>query len=184
MKRANRERAMNHLYAELKSAEFDTRENALFQLALMLRRSQNARPSADWTDYDSEHLSRDLLRIRLSPADQERIARHLAQMMTTCADSRASVFWALSEVSAPVGFATVMSATAEFGDQLNDEAAFQACRALLKLLETDEAVASRANELLADPAASPVLRRWSRSTEFRLAKSADAVIKKAQRLSE
>lgn len=184
MKRAYRERAMNRLYAELKSADFDTRENALFQLALMLRRSQNARPSADWTDYDSEHLSRDLLRIRLSPADQERIARHLAQMMTACADSRASVFWALSEVSASVGFATVMSATAEFGDQLNDEAAFQACQALQRWLETDEAATILARNLLAGSDHLPMLRRWSRSTEFRLAKSADAVIMLAQRLSE
>lgn len=184
MKRAYRERAMNRLYAELESADFDAREHALFQLALMLRRSKNRRPRADWTDYGSEHLSRELLRIRLSPADQERIVSHLAQMIATYSESRASAFWALSEVTAHLGFASVTSAIAEFGDQLNNEAAYQACRALLKWLELDEAAASHANELLADPVASQVLRCWSRSTEVRLANIANAVNKLAQRLSE
>ena len=184
MKRAYRERAMRRLCADLESADFDVREHALFQLALMLRRSQNATPSADWTDYGSEHLSRDLLRIRLSPADQERIVRYLARMIATYAESRASAFWALSEVSAQVGLDTVASAIAELGDQLNDEAAYQACRALLKGLESDDVAATYASEVLADPGALRALRRWSSSTEVQLAKSANAVIELAQRLSE
>ena len=184
MKRAYRERAMRPLCADLESADFDVREHALFQLALILRRSQNATPSADWTDYGSEHLSRDLLRIRLSPADQERIVRFLARMIATYAESRASAFWALSEVSAQVGFATVMSAIAEQGNQLHDEAAYQACRAVLRWLESGDGAASHARQILADPASSGALSRWSRSTEVRLAKSANAVIELAQRLSE
>lgn len=184
MKRAYRERAMSRLYAELASADFDLREHALFRLVLMLRRSQNATASADWTDYGNEHLSRDLIRIRLSPADQERIVSHLAQMIATHAESRASAFWALSEVMPQTAFATVTSAIAEYGDQLTDEAAFQACGALQKCLESDEAGASHAIELLAELRASQVLRRWSRATEVRLAKIASAVIKLAQRLSE
>lgn len=184
MKRAYRERAMNRLCADIESADFDVRENALFQLSLMLRRSQNAMPSADWTDFDSEHLPRELLRIRLSQADQARIVRHLERMLANYAESRASAFWALSEVSAQVGFATIAAAIAELGGQLSDEAAFQACRALLLWLERDEIEAGHAIELLADPVSSPVLRRWSLSTEVRLAASANALIELAQRQSE
>lgn len=183
MKRAYRERAMSRLYAELESADFDLREHALFRLALILRRSQKATPSADWTDFGSEDLPRELLRIRLSPADQESVVSHLAQMIATYAESRASVFWALSEVSAHVGFATVARAIVELGEQLNDEAAFQLCRALLLWLESDEVLAGGAIELLNCPGSMQVLRRWSRSTELRLAKSANAVIEHAQRLS-
>lgn len=184
MKRAYRERALNRLCADLESADFDVREFALFQLALMLRRSQNATPSADWLENDSEHLSRDLLRIRLSPADQKRIVSQLARMILSFAESRASAFWALSEASAQLGFDLAASTIAELGDQLNDEAAFQACRALLRRLESDDVAASRANELLADPVASLALCRWSRSTEVRLAKSANAVLERTRRLSE
>lgn len=181
MKRAFRERAMSRLYADLESADFDVREYALFQLALMLRRSQRASLSADWTDYDSEHLSRDLLRIRLSPAEQQRIVGHLARMISSFAESRPSAFWALSEASAQVGLDTVASAIAELGDQLNDDAAYQACRALLKWLDLDDVAVKYASEVLADPGILPMLRRWSRSSEVRLAKSANAVINRAQR---
>ena len=184
MKRANRECAMNRLCAKLESADFDAREFALFQLALMLRRSQKATHCADWTDYDSEHLSRDLLRIRLSTADQGRIVSQMARMIATYPESRASAFWALSEVTAQVGFAAVTSAIAELGDQLNDEAAFQASRALLLWLESDDVAAQYASEVLADPGILQVLRRWSNSTELRLAMSANATIEVAQRLSE
>lgn len=184
MKRAYRERALNRLCADLESADFDVRENALFQLSLMLRRSQNAMPSSDWTDFDSEHLSRELLRIRLSQADQARIVSHLERMLANFAESRASAFWVLSEVSAQVGFATIAAAIAEFDDQLSDEAAFQACRALLLWLERDEVAPNHAIELLTDSGALQVLSRCSRSTEARLAKSANALIKLAQHLSE
>ena len=184
MKRANRERAMRRLYQDLESIDFDVREFALFQVAMMLRRSQCTRASADWTDYDSEHLPRDLLRIRWSPADQERIVRQLARMITTCPESRASAFWTLSEVSAQVGFTTVASAIAEHGNQLHDEAAYQACRAILRWLESGDVAASHARRLQADPASSGALSRWSRSTEARLAKIAKDVIELAQLRSE
>ena len=183
MKRAYREQAFNRLCADLESADFDVRENALFQLALMLRRSRKATPSADWTDFGSEDLPRELLRMRLSPADQERIVSHLERMLANYAESRASAFWALNEASAHVGFATVASAITEFGEQLNEEAAFQLCRALLLWLESDEVLAGGAIELLSCPGSLQVLGRWSRSTEARLAKSANALIKHAQRLS-
>ncbi|MYA94779.1 MAG: hypothetical protein F4Y30_15370 [Chloroflexi bacterium] len=42
MKRAYRLRALESLYADLRSDDFDHREHALFQLALLLRRNRNA----------------------------------------------------------------------------------------------------------------------------------------------
>lgn len=184
MKRAFRERAMRRLYADLESANFDVREFALFQIALVLRRSGRALPSADWTDHGGDQLKRELLRIRLTSADQERIAAGIALLMARCPDSRASAFWALGELDETVGIAAVVSAILDFGGELNDEAALQACLALQRWLETGEEAACDARELLDDPNLLKMLIRWSRSTEVRLAKRALDVIELAQRPSE
>jgi hypothetical protein len=180
MKQAYRQRALNRLGQDLASIDFDAREFALFQVAMMLRRSQHNRAPADWTNYDSEQLPRDLLRIRLSPADQEQIAGQLRQMMKTFPESRASAFWALTEASAQVGFTAAASAIAEQGNHLDDEAAYQACQAMLLWLESGGVAASQARQLLADPASLGALSRWSRSTDTRLAKIANDLIKRAQ----
>ncbi len=183
MKRAYRDRALSRLYADLGSDDFDVREYALFQLALMLRRANDAMSTLGG-QLKHEQLSRDLLRISLSPADQERIAAHLLRLISRYTDSRASALWALGEVSGDIAFAPVLSAIGEHGDRLDDEAAFQACRALRQWLARDELHTSLVAELLADNGPMLWLRRWSRSTDRRLARSAKAVIRIAKGLSD
>lgn len=183
MKRAYRDRALSRLYADLASGGFDVREYALFQLALLLRRANDGAP-ASGDHFEGEQLSRDLQRIRLSPADQEQIAAHLLRLISRYTDSRASALWTLGEVSADVALAPVLSAIGEYGDRLSDEAAFQACRALQQWLTRDELHTSLVDELLGDNGPMPWLRRWSRSTDRRLAKSAKAVIRIAKGLSD
>ena len=75
----------------------------MFQLALMLQRV-NIEVSTSGDYLEGEQLSRDLLRIRLSPADQAQIVAHLLRLISRYADSRASALWALGEVSARCRF--------------------------------------------------------------------------------
>jgi len=183
MKRAYRDRALSRLYADLGSGDFDVREYALFQLALMLQRV-NIEVSTSGDYLEGEQLSRDLLRIRLSPADQAQIVAHLLRLIPRYADSRASALWALGEVLADVALSPGMAAIREYGNQFNDEAAFQACRALQQWLSRDELHTRLIDELLGDNGPMPWLRRWSRSTDRRLAKRAKAVIHIVKGLSD
>ena len=179
MKRAFRERALSRLYADLESGDFDRREFALFQLALMLRRAKDEPPSPD--DFPAEeHLSRELLRIRLSPADQEQIVAHLVRLVTRQADSRATALWALGEVSTDYAASALLSAAEEHGDCFSTEEAFQTCRALCRWLERDDRDRRLVNALIDACGPRSWLGRWSRSSDARLAKLANTVISLAR----
>lgn len=181
MKRAYRERALSRLYAELQSDDFDAREYALFQLALMLKRANDGTRAEDFAA--GEQLPRDLRRIFLSPADQKQIVARLMKLMSRTAESRATAFWALGEVAAEFAFIPASAAIGEHGDQFSDEAALQACRALQTWLDSEDINKSLLDALLANEGACRSLRRWSRSADARLAKRAKAVISRARALS-
>lgn len=181
MKRAYRERALCRLYAELQSDDFDAREYALFQLALMLRRANSGTRVDDFAA--GEQLPRDLRRIFLSPADQKQIVARLLPLVSRTAESRATAFWAMGEVAAEFAFIHATAAIGEHGDQFSDEAALQACRALQTWLDSEDMHTSLLGTLLADEGALHNLRRWSRSADARLAKRAKAVISRTRGLS-
>ncbi len=182
MKRARRDRVLSRLYADLESADFDIREHAMFQLALMLRRATDSAPTSD-SFHEDEHLSRDQLRLRLSSGDQAQVVARLLRLVSRQARSRATALWALAEVSSDIAFAPLLSAMRECGDQFSDEAAYQACRALRRWLEMDD-LDRRLLDALPDEAGHlSCLKRWSRSNDPRLAKSADAVIRHLSELS-
>lgn len=182
MKRARRDRVLSSLYADLDSGDFDVREFAMFQFALMLRRAKVDAPDSDSIN-DDEHLSRDQLRLRLSPGDQAQIADHLLRVVARHAESRATAFWALAEVSSDVDVAPLLSLIGEHGGQFCDEAAYQACRALWSWLEIDSLDRVLINALLQDDGLVMRLKRWSRSSDARLARSANAVISLARERS-
>lgn len=175
MKRAKRDRVLRRLYAELQSGDFDVREYTMFQLVLMLRRANDAPLSSDIIDED-EHLSRDQMRLRLSHGDQAQITAHLLGVVSRQADGRATAFWALGEVAPDIAFAPVMSVIGEQGKQFNDETAYQACRALRRWLESDNLKSEGFKTLKDDDRLSSCLKRWSCSSDIRLAKCASAII--------
>lgn len=182
MKRAYRERALSRLGEELQSEDFDAREYALFQLVLLLRR---AKPAASADDISAgDQLSRDLQRIRLSPGEQANIVEQLMRLISRHEDSRASVFWALGDVSANVAFAQAAAAIGEFGAEFNGEEAFQSCRALTLWLNSDDFDLSLADALRAETKPLRLLSRWSRAADTRLAKSANAVLSRLRELSD
>lgn len=182
MKRAKRDQVLRLLYADLESGDFDVREYAMFQLALMLRRAKDGAPISD-NIHEDEHLSRDQLRLRLSSGDQAQIMDCLLRLVSRHDESRATAFWALAEVSSDVDFAPVFCVIGEYGDQFSDEAAYQACRALLKRLELDSRDRRLLRALTEDDGNLSRLKRWSRSSDERLAKSATAVISLARKRS-
>ncbi len=179
MKRAKRDRALSQLYADVESGDFDIREFAMFQLALMLRRSDGRAPSSEQIDED-EHLTRDQLRIRLSSDDQAQVASHLLRVVSRHADSSATAFWALCEVASDVAFGPALSVIGDYGEQFNDEAAYQACRALRRWLEMDSRDRRLLKELKGDDGVWSCLKRWSCSGDIRLAKNANAIINRAR----
>ncbi len=179
MKRAYRERALKRLFADLQSGDFDMREHAIFQLVQLLRRV-NAVDSSAADFADEEQLSRHLRRLRLSAADQRQVADRLAQMMSRHAASRASALWALGEVSADIGFGAVVAAIQAHGDKFSDEAAYQACRALEQWLRTGAGDTDAFARRLDAKGALALLKRWSRSKDARLAKSAFSVLRGAK----
>ena len=174
MKRRYRERALNDLFARLQSDDFDQREHALFQLAMMLRRASTDESAAAGFEFESDRLPRDLQRMRLSMDDQHRIVEQLALLITSRRESRATGFWTLGEFEAAAGQELTVALLMQHGEELSDEAAYQACRALRRWLDRSAAVTleperdrSRIIGLVAG---------WARSDNSRIALEARAVL--------
>ncbi len=172
MKRAYRLRALDALYVDLRSDDFDRREHALFQLALLLRRSHPAASHAGQPAYVDDNLPRDLLRLRLSTEEKRQAAEQLAQVIKARPPSRATAIWALGELEAAYALASLLACIAEIGEQLSTEAAYQACEALAGWLSMPGA--ALADESLADLRA--LLQGWAGSTVTRLAKRAQELL--------
>ena len=179
MKRAKRDRVLSQLYSDLENGDFDVREFAMFQFALMLRRSNDSAPSSENIG-DDEHLSRDQLRIRLSSDDQAQVVSQLLHVVSRHAESSATAFWALAGVSTAVALAPALSVIGDCADQLSDEAAYQACRALRKWLDMDSLDRPLLQKLSEDDRLLACLKHWSRSSDIRLAKNAIAIINLAR----
>ena len=136
MKRRYRESALNALFARLQSEDFDRREHALFQLALMLQRANADGSGRPQFESGSDSLPRDLQRIRLGMDEQHRIVERLSLLIAGRRESRATAFWTLGEVAAAAGWEPTLDLLNVCGRELDDEAAYQACRALRRWLES------------------------------------------------
>ena len=182
MKRIHRDRVMDGLYAELGSKDYDKRENALFQLALMLQRSNDAVDEYEAPDLYVDNLTREQLRVRLSLPAQRKAVDHLSIVIATRAESRATAFWALRSVAPEVGLAPALALTVATAGQLNNEAAFQVCLALGNWLGGEALDSERARQELNlhDPA--PYLRTWSQADDARLANAAQTALETVQAL--
>ncbi|MCY4145469.1 MAG: hypothetical protein OXE95_09330 [Chloroflexi bacterium] len=172
MKRAYRLRALASLYDQLRSDDFDRREHALFQLAMLLRRSRDATSQPALPDYVNASLPRDLLRLRLSTQEMREAVDRLTQVMIERPQSRATAIWALGEVEAEFALASTLACIINIGGQLHNEAAFQACAALAGWLSAQEAALAGAE--LADLRA--LLMEWAGAADARLSQRADDLL--------
>lgn len=183
MKKKRRDRALRQILRELGDPDFDTRENALFQLALMLQRARAEPSYPDAPDLYSENLSRELRRIRLSLAEQGQIADAINQLIAEYPANRATAIWALAALSPKIGLALVLELIRDTGKALSHEAAFQACRALWRWLAADGLTHPQAVlQLLQDDAPLSQLRLWRESSDDRLAAAAESASDSLRRL--
>ena len=174
MKKIHRERALNELFTRLQSADFDRRENALFQLALMLQRANHVRYDASAMGGDS--LPRELTRIRLSPKEQRLVVDKLSLLVASQHESRPTAFWTLGEVAATTGWEPSLALLDSCGAQLNAESAYQACRALQRWLESGALISDQVSSSIATFGPVACLRAWSEKGDERLSLAAKAVI--------
>ena len=172
MKKIRRERALAEIYSGLSSRDFDEREYAIFQLALLLQRRQPSAAGIDAPYLYHENLSRDLLRIRMSPAEQGEAAEALAQAIARFPESRSSALWTSSHFSAEIGLPFVLAIAREDGEQLDAEAAYQVCRALAHWLTDGGLTPAFINAQLDEVGRLRCVERWSDSADARLAQAA------------
>lgn len=177
MKKKYREQALSEMFKELKNKDFDTRENAMFQLGLMLERSnQGEQQLADAGDIYEDNLSREMLRMKLDDDEQNQVIEKLSQVIAMEKDSRPTAFWAIGKVKPALGISPLLGLIKATGHQLNTEAAYQACDALKRWLNAgvaDDAIV-KAQLNLQNP--TELLERWLDSSDERLADTADDVM--------
>lgn len=176
MKKRYRQRALSDLFSRLESSDFDEREHALFQIALLLQRSGRADAAGQLPDVAAENLPRTLLRIRLEPEDQRQIVDGLSLMIAKRHESRATALWVLGEVSAEVAWEPALAILSACGSALDTEAASQACRALRRFLRSDAVTDGRAESGIAEHNIAALLRHWAAHRDERLASAAQALV--------
>lgn len=182
MKKIHRDRALTELIDRLESRDFDRRENALFELAVMLRRA-NHRAAGD-DPLSAANLPRELARIRLTSDEQRKIVDRLMQLIVSHRESRASAFWTLGETAARTAWEPVMYLLEACGDQLNSEAAYQACRALRIWLHSGELSDELVQRGIAACDPRDLLNSWSRTSDRRLTRAAQDLIDRLNAAAE
>ena len=182
MKKTYRDRALGGLYGDLQSKDFDVRENAIFQLFLMLRRDAQDSDSRQVPGYIHDTLPRELQRIHLSEAEQREIVDQLLRMIARHQESCATGFWVLSEVPADIGFAPCLALLRAVGERLDSEAAYQASNALRAWLKSDALEKDQLKLLLSDHDPLAFVERWAASADLRLASCAGDVAEILRRL--
>ncbi len=181
MKKRYRDSALKGLFAQLQSDDFDRREHALFQIALMLQRQNTNTATQYMSDLVGENLPRELLRLRLSPAEQGQIVDRLSLLVASRRDSRASAFWALGEVAAEIGWEPTLALLKSCGAQLDEEAAYQACHALRRWLETEALTTEQVNMSVDTFDLVDILRFWADSSDERLRRAASMTMDRVRK---
>ncbi len=176
MKKKYREKALNEMFSELQNKDFDVRENVMFQLGLMLERSNQGEQLSVADDIYEENLTREMLRMRLDDNEQNQIIDKLSQVVVTQKDSRPTALWAFAKVKPQLGVIPLLALIQATGHQLNTEAAYQACDALKRWLESDDVEDALVSEQLKLQDPTKIIERWFKSSDDRLSRSADAVL--------
>ena len=137
MKQRYRQKSLDELLAKLRNKNYDEREYALFQLALILDRSNKLQNKDSFPDYYIENLPRELLRLRLTFLEQGELAKHLFRLILSGGDSRSTAIWTLGKVKGDIGLPMLLDLLQALGDRLDSEAAHQLCHALNHWLQSD-----------------------------------------------
>lgn len=169
MKQKNRLEALNALIARTSDKDFDEREHAIFQLALILERSNLRDSSAP--DIYSSNLDRHLIKLVLSETEQREVVDVLARLTITQQENRPSCYWAMGKARGVVLLPTLLVLLRAQGAQMDDESAYQAVIALQNCLS--EGLSLPLVQHLKDNNPSFLLEKWARSKDRRLAMAAE-----------
>ena len=176
MKKKYRDQALNVLINELNDKDFDTREHALFQIGLLLERSNQGGSLTNVPDIYSDNLSRDLLRLTLSNKEQNRVIDSLSRLIAMDNESRPTAFWTLGKANGELAFAPLLALIKAVGNKLNNEAAYQACDSLCRWLQAGLADDKNRSEQLKLQDPTAILNRWQESSDERLTASVETVL--------
>ena len=176
MKQKHRHKTLDDLLARLRSGDFDTREYALFQTALLLELRNRSSDSARWPAYFAENLTRELMRLRLSDAEQARVAAAVSRLAETYPAHRATAIWTLSKAGAIAGLSSMAELLHYCGAQLESADALLACVGICAWLESPaEAGLQDTNRSTIDSLRSTA-SDWSRRGDARLSSACGRLI--------
>lgn len=176
MKRKHRKRALDELLSQLDDRDYDVREYALFQLALILERCNPQLDAGDLPDYYTGNLTRDLLRLRLSREEQSAVGARLAQLAACNRHSHSSSIWTLAKLNGEVGVPVLLGIVISAGEKFDNDSAVQACEALRNWLTPSEDAHAVPLDSEALPALLHVLRQWQERDNENLRRNSEKVI--------
>ncbi len=170
MKQKYRQKSLDELLAKLRNKNYDEREYALFQLALILDRSNNLQGKDSFPDYYIENLPRELLSLRLTFSEQDELAKHLLRLILSGEDSRSTAIWTLGKVKGDIGLPMLLDLLQALGDLVDNAAAHQLCHALNHWLESDIGFNKLACTRVEMHHVLRVLKKWRSGTDQRVRK--------------
>jgi len=177
MKKSRRMTAFNQLLAEAQSRDFDEREFALLQIALVMEQS-NLVDHTRTPDIYADNLSRELLGLKLDAADQEQVVAQLVRMIAASSHNRETLYWALGKARADIGLPALLGLLKAQGKQLDDESAYQVVLALEGFIK--EMAVERRTEYIRMNDPAPLLKKWLKSSDDRLASIAGRLLERLQ----
>lgn len=156
-------RVMEHWEETLRQAvakDEDDRENAIFQIGLVLER--HYQPNQDAPDLYETNLSRELLRLVLDEKRQQDTILYLITLVKNQPQDAASLIYAVRRSNPALFIQPFMTLLHEYGTQLSNDAAYEVVLALDSCIKSeDESViaALRSSDL------TPLLETWADSKD-------------------
>jgi hypothetical protein len=157
------------------SSDDDERENALFQIGLILERHN--RPNPDAPELYESHLPRELLRLVLPDVRQKAAVVYLAKLVETQPDDAASALYAMRRAKPIFYIEPLLQLLVERGKQLKTSAAYEAAEALLTVAKQPP---STLKDLLKAHDPSALLDIWAEGKDDELADKADWALEKLE----
>jgi hypothetical protein len=134
----------------------DERENAIFQIGLILER--HYQPNQDAPDLYETNLSRELLRLVLDESRQQDTLLYLITLVKNQSQDAASLIYAIRRANPALFIQPLLKLLGDYGQALTNDAAYEvvlALEACIKAQDDNVVAALRAAEL------APLLTVWA-----------------------
>ena len=173
MKSKRRKRALDQLYRDMRSIDFDRREYALFQLTAAVKSSH---PIEGGLLFDSEEASlpRELRNVALTEAELRQAAAAVLELVRLRKEARASAFRVLTYMQRDYALDGTLDFLRGDGADLDTVAAHQVCQAAHCWLDEDDAAPLDDNQTAELRA---WLQAWTASVDYRLGEKAKVVLR-------